>query len=58
MTSWDQNTSAGIGLIELNEPFDTLNYKPIFKHYILQAILLIFLLFIFEWNKIFCSTKN
>ena len=31
-----QNTSVEIGLIELTEPFDTLNYKPFFKHYIFQ----------------------
>ena len=27
-----QNASVGIGLIELNEPFDTLNYRPFLKH--------------------------
>ena len=43
-----QNTSVGMGLIELNEPFDTLNYQPFFKHCILYTILHIaFLLFIF-----------
>ena len=43
----DQNTSVGIELIELTEPSDTLNYKPFFKHCILQTILHVFLLFIF-----------
>ena len=52
-----QNTSVGIGLIELTEPSDTLNFKLFFKHCILQTILHLFLLFIFMWNKIFCS-KN
>ena len=53
----DQNTLVGIGLIEITEPSDTLNYKPFFKHCILKTILHIFLLFIFVWNKIFCP-KN
>ena len=39
-----QNTSVGIGLIELTEPSDRLNYKPLFKHCILQTILHVFLL--------------
>ena len=30
-----QNTSLGRGLVEHNEPLDTLNYKPFFKHCIL-----------------------
>ena len=50
----DQNVSVGIGLIELTEPSDTLNYKPFFNHCILQTILHIFLLLIFLWNIIFC----
>ena len=48
-----QNTSVGIGLIELTEPSDTLNYKPFFKHCILETILHIFSLLTFVWNKIF-----
>ena len=48
------NTSVGIGLIELTEAFD---YKWFFRHCILQTILHVFLLFIFVWNKVFCS-KN
>ena len=52
-----QNTSVGIGLIELTEPSDTLNNKPFVNHCILQTILHVFLLFIFVWNKIFCC-KN
>ena len=52
-----QNTSMRICLIELTEPSDTLNYKPFFKHCILETILHVFLLFTFVWNKIFCS-KN
>ena len=52
-----QNTSLGIGLIELSEHSDTLNYKPFFKNCILQTVLHIFLLFMFVWNKTFCS-KN
>ena len=48
---------GGIELIELTEASDTLNYKPVFKHCILDIVLLIFLLFIFVWNKIFCP-KN
>ena len=51
-----QNTSMEIGLIELTEPY-TLNYKPFFKHCILQTILHVFSLFIFVWNKILCP-KN
>ena len=43
-----QNTSARIALIELIESSDKLNYKPIFKHCILQTILHIFLLLIFD----------
>ena len=47
-----------IGLLELIEPSDTLNYKPFFTNCMLQTILQIsFLLFIFSWNKIFGS-KN
>ena len=38
-----QNTLVGIGLIELTEVSDTLNYKPFFKYYILQTILHVFL---------------
>ena len=53
----DQNMSVGIGLMEVTEPSDTLNYMSFFKYCILQTILHIFLLFIFEWNKISCS-KN
>ena len=34
-----QNTSVGIGITELTQPSDTLNYKPFFKHCILLAIL-------------------
>ena len=48
----------GIELIELTEPSDTLNYKPFFKHCILQNILQVFLFFIFVWNKIFCSKNS
>ena len=36
--------NQGIGLIELTEPSDTLNYKPFFKHCISQTILHVFLL--------------
>ena len=50
-----QNTSAEIGLIELTKPSDTLSYKPFLEHCILQTTLHVFLLFIFEWNKIVCS---
>ena len=52
-----QNTLVGIGLIELTEPSDTLNYKSFFKHCILQTTLHVFSLLIFVWNKIFCC-KN
>ena len=38
----------------VTEPSDTLNYKPLLKHCILQTILHLFLLFVFVWNKIFC----
>ena len=48
---------GGIELIELTEASDTLNYKPVFKHCILHIVLLVFLLFVFVWNKIFCP-KN
>ena len=34
-----QSTSVGIGLTELTEPSDTLNYKLFFKHCILQTVL-------------------
>ena len=40
------NTLVGIGLIELIEPSDTLNYTTFFKYYILQTILDMFLYFI------------
>ena len=50
-----QNTLVGIGFTELTVPFDTFNYRPFFKHCILQIILQVFLLLIFVWNKIFCS---
>ena len=49
---------VGIELIELTEPSDTLNYKPFFKHWILQNILHVFLFFIFAWSKIFCSKNS
>ena len=42
-----RDMSVGIELIEPTEPSDTLNYKPFFKHCILQTILHLFLLFIF-----------
>ena len=42
-----QNTLVGIELIEHTEPCDTLNRKPFFKHCILQAILQVFLSFIY-----------
>ena len=48
-----KNMSVKIGLIELTEPSDTLNYKPFFKHCILQTILHEFLLFIFVWKIYF-----
>ena len=50
-----QKTSVRIGLIKLTELSDILNYKPFFKYCILQTTLLVFLLFIFAWDKIFCS---
>ena len=50
-----QNTSVWIRLIEHAEPYDTLNYRPIFKYSILQTVLLVFFLFKFVWNNIFCS---
>ena len=37
------NMSGGTGIIELTEPSDTLTYKPIFKHCILQTILHIYI---------------
>ena len=46
---------GGKGLIELNEPSDTFNYKPFLKYHILQTISHVFLLFIVVWNKIFYS---
>ena len=52
-----QSTSVGIWLITPIEPSDPLNYKPLFKHCNLQIILHVLLLFIFVWNKIFCSKK-
>ena len=42
-----RDVSVGIELIKLTQPSDTLNYKPFFKHCILQTILHVFLLFIF-----------
>ena len=53
----NKNMSVGIGLIELSNPSDTLKYRTFFKHYIWQALLHVFLLFIFLWNKVFCP-KN
>ena len=50
-----QNALLRIGLIYITESSDTLNYKPFFKHSILQTILHVLLLFIFVWNKISCS---
>ena len=47
----------GIGLIELIEPSDVLNYKLFFKHCILQTVSYVFILFILVWNKIFCSNS-
>ena len=35
--SQGQNMFVRIGLIELNKPSDTFNYKPFFKHFILQT---------------------
>ena len=46
----NQNKLVGIGLIELTEPSGTLNYKPFFKHFILQTVLHVSLLFIFVWK--------
>ena len=37
-----QNTLVGIGLIELNETSDTLNYRSFFKYCILQKFLRVF----------------
>ena len=45
-----QNTSVGMRLIGLTEPSDILNYKPFFKHCILQTVL-----HLLVWNKIFYS---
>ena len=53
----DQKTSVEIGLIELTEPLDTLNYNSYFKHCHLQTVLHVLLFFILVWKKIFCS-KN
>ena len=47
-----QNMSVGIGLVELMELFDALNYESFFENCILQTILHVFLFFIFVWNKI------
>ena len=52
-----ENTLLGIGLIELTDPFHTLNYKRSFWHYTLQIILHVFLLLIFVWNKSFLFWK-
>ena len=52
-----QNKPTGIELIKVTEPSDTLNYKPLFKQWVLQTILHIFSLLIFAWNKIFYSKK-
>ena len=52
---WGQNMLVGTWLVERTEPSDTFNYELSFKHCILQTVLHIFLLFIFAWNKIFCS---
>ena len=42
-----QNRSVGMGFIELSQTSDTVIHKPFFKHYILQTVLHVFLLFIF-----------
>ena len=55
--SRDQDTLLEMGLVELAVPSEKLNYMPSFKHCILKTILHVFLLFIYVWNKIFCS-KN
>ena len=52
-----QSMSVVMRLTELAEPSDTLNYKPFFKHCILQTILHIILLLILVWSKVFYS-KN
>ena len=46
-TNWSKK---GIGLTELTEPPGTLNYKPFFKHFILQTVLHVPLLFMFVWK--------
>ena len=53
----DKNMSVRIGLIEFAKASDTLNYRTFFKHCILKALLHVFLLLIFLWNKFFCP-KN
>ena len=52
-----QIISVGIGLIELTELSNTLNYKAVFKSCISQSILHVFVLFTLVWNEIFFS-KN
>ena len=53
-----QNTSVGIALTELTKPSDTLNYRPFFKHCVLQTVLHVLFLFIFVWKKTLCSKKR
>ena len=53
-----QITLVTIGLIELTVPSDAFNHKSFFKYWILQTTLQTFLLYIFVWNKIFCSRKG
>ena len=49
--------SLEIELIELSEPSFTLNYRPFFKHYILETVVIILFLFINVWNKICFKTE-
>ena len=48
---YPEKNMMGIISLPLTEPSDPLNYKPIFKHCILQTVLHIFLLY-------FCRTKS
>ena len=51
-----QNTLIGIGLIELTDPSETLNYESLFKHFVLQTIFTNYFTRIFIYY--ICVEKN
>ena len=54
----DQNMSVGIGLVELIDPFHTMNCKPFFKRWILRTILHVLLHLHLRGKKSFVLKVN